>query len=379
MTGAGSVYLDHNATTPPFPEVVDAVMHCLRDGWGNPSSAHSFGSRAVRELEKARDAVARLIKADPARIVFTSGATESCNRALDSVGVGGRAHHLGITSIEHDAVWKKAEDLERRGCRLSEIAVDAQGVVVLESVEAALVAGASLISIQWANGELGTIQPIQSVCSTAARFGAMVHIDASQAAGRIPIDVDAVRADFVSISGHKIGAPPGIGALWVRNDRTLRTGFLGGDQEHRRRAGTQNLIGAVGFGVAAQVREQKQDAIAAEQGRIRDQLEEALTRFGNVNSRSAPRVPNTTSLTMPGIDAAGVVARLNALGVCVSQGSACHSARPEPSRVLRAIGLDEESALATIRISTGWTTTSDDVHTLISQLARVLDRSPVGT
>ena len=378
MSDGVSIYLDHNATTPPYPEVVEAVTRCLRDGWGNPSSAHSIGSRATLTLERARDHVSKLMGCDADRIVFTSGATESCNHVIANAHpIGVSAPALAISAIEHAAVMSATEREERNGRRVVIIPVDSNGVLSLDALETALLSGVRLVSIQWANSELGTIQPVTEAIALARRYGALIHLDACQSLGREPMCLDSLDPDFVSVSGHKIGAPPGIGALYIRDRKTLASLAVGGDQEKRRRAGTENLSGAVGFGEAARIRHEAIGSLSAQWHVIRSEFESRVMKFGHVNAVGAPRVANTTSLTIPAIDGAALVARLDRIGVQVSLGSACHSSRPEPSHVLRAIGMTEGDAYSTIRVSLGWNTTREEVLCTPSRIESLITNALV--
>ncbi len=362
MSGPSPIYLDHNASSPPSAAVVEAVRRAMVDAWGNPSSPHLAGRRARQVLAHAREAVAQLANCDPDRLLFTSGATESCNHVIRAARRPGQSPPgIVVSTIEHAAVLAAAEREGASGRSLSMIGVDHQGLVDLASLEDVVGDGGALVSIQWANNEIGTIQPIEAIAEICRRHGALLHIDACQAYGKIDMDLDALGADFVSISGHKIGAPPGVGALYVRDRRLLPAIQLGGEQERMRRAGTENLPGIAGFGAAAAERFAALPALLARWVSLRAEFEAALPPRVRVNAAEAPRIPNTSSVVLSGLDGASMIARLDAHGICVSQGSACHSARPEPSHVLRAIGLSEEDAYSTLRLSFGADTTRDEV------------------
>ena len=368
-----TIYLDHNATTPPSPTVVEAVCRAMVEGWGNPSSPHLVGRRARAALAAARDAVAELAGCDPDRLLFTSGATESSNHVIRCARRPGAAlPAIVTTAIEHAAVSAAVERESLGGRRVSFVGVDANGVIDLESLGDAIADDGGLVSIQWVNNELGVIQPVAEVAELCARHGALLHVDACQALGKIKIDLDALGADFVSLSGHKIGAPAGIGALYVRDRRSIPAGQVGGEQERSRRAGTENLPGIVGFWAAARERLANFDSIISRWMTLRAGFEVRLPSGARVNGSGAPRVANTSSVTFPGVDGAALLARLDAEGVCVSQGSACHSARPEPSHVLRAIGLSEQDAYATLRFSFGASTTAEEIEAALVVLAAAL-------
>ena len=363
------VYLDHNATSPPSQAVVEAVRRAMTDSWGNPSSPHLAGRRARALLASARESVAALANCDPDRLLFTSCATESCNHVLRAARRPGHAlPALVVSAIEHAAVLSAAEREGNAGRMVSMVGVDHQGLIDLASLEDVAGDGDALVSVQWVNNEIGTIQPISEIASICQRHGALLHIDACQAYGKLPIDLDTLGADFVSFSGHKIGAPPGVGALYVRDRRLLPALQVGGEQERTRRAGTENLPGIAGFGAAAAERMQALPRLEQDWTAMRTAFERALPRGARVNAAEAPRIANTSSIVLPGFDGAALIARLDARGICVSQGSACHSARPEPSHVLRAIGLSEEDAYATLRFSFGAETTRDEVMQALSVL-----------
>ena len=375
MRASSTIYLDHNATSPPSPGVVDAVRRAMAECWGNPSSPHVVGRRARALLSDARDAVAALANCDPDRLLFTSGATESCNHILRSARRPGQALPVIVTStIEHAAVLAAADREAAAGRSVTTIGVDRQGVVDLSSLEDVVGDGGALVSVQWVNNEIGTVQPIAEIASICERHGAMLHVDACQAFGKLEIDLDLLPADFVSFSGHKIGAPPGVGALYVRDRRLLPSLQVGGEQERSRRAGTENLPGIAGFGAAAVERRLALRALVERWTLLRASFESGLPQGARVNAVGAPRIANTSSVVFPGTDGAALIARLDARGICVSQGSACHSARPEPSHVLRAIGLSESDAYATLRFSLGADTTAEEITSVLEAL-----RLEVGT
>lgn len=271
-------------------------------------------------------------------------------------------------TVEHSAVLEAAERESRAGRAWSSIGVDSDGIVDLESLSDVIQDGNVLVSVQWVNNETGVIQPIERVVSMCRASGALIHVDACQAYGKLRLDLDSLGADFVSLSGHKIGAPPGVGALYVADRRRMPAIFVGGDQESGRRAGTENLPGISGFGAAAQERVGILDELLERWTRLQAGFESELPAGTRVNGSGAPRVSNTISATFPGVDGAALIARLDRRGLCVSQGSACHSARPEPSHVLRAMGLTEADAYATVRFSLGPETTSED----LSEVRRIL-------
>jgi cysteine desulfurase len=374
MSTPSPIYLDHNATSPPSPSVADAVRRAMLETWGNPSSPHIAGRRARALLSDARDSVAALAGCDPDRLLFTSGATESCNHVLRAARRPGReAPVVVISTIEHAAVQAAADREAMSGRQVVMVGVDANGTLDLESLEDVVGDGGALVSVQWANNEIGTVQPVAEIAAICERHGALLHLDACQAFGKLDMNLDALLAHFVSMSGHKIGAPPGVGALYIRDRRLLPSMQVGGEQEWSRRAGTENVPGIAGFGAAARERRDALPSLRERWLAQRERFEGALRASARINASAATRIANTSSVVFPGIDGAALIARLDARGVCVSQGAACHSARPEPSHVLRAIGLSEADAYATIRFSFGATTTDEDIGQALERLALELD------
>lgn len=374
MSATPPIYLDHNATSPPTPAVVEAVRRAMVDAWGNPSSPHVIGRRSRAILANARDAVASLANCDPEGLLFTSGATESCNHLIRAARrPSAPLPTIITTTIEHAAVTAACERESRAGRPFIAVGVNVDGLIDLTSLEDVVSDGNALVSVQWANNEIGVIQPVKAIAAICARHGAMLHIDACQAFGKLAVDFDALGADFISVSGHKIGAPTGIGALYVRDCRLLPSMQVGGEQERARRAGTENLLGIAGFGAAAAERRAALPTLVPHWEALRAEFEAALPTGARVNAMRAPRIANTSSVVFPGVDGAALIARLDARGICVSQGSACHSARPEPSHVLRAIGLSESDAYASVRFSFGARTTAAEIHEVLRTLGLELN------
>jgi cysteine desulfurase len=338
-------YLDHNATSPLRPVALDAMVEALQAG-GNPSSIHRPGRAARARIDKARQQVAALVGALPAEVVFTSGGTEANNLAL-----GGHQRVL-VSAIEHESVLKAAPDAER-------IPVDSNGVVDLAALERMLAAGPALVSVMFANNETGVIQPISEIARLARSAGALVHCDAVQAAGKVAVDLHGLGVDYLSLSAHKLGGPAGVGALVVRSDVPFATDRVGGGQESYRRAGTENVAGIVGFGAAAEASRNGLDVAA-----MRDCIEASLP--GRIFGGGAPRLPNTTCISMPGVKAETQVMALDLAGVAVSAGSACSSGKVTRSVVLTAMGVEPAAAEAAIRISCGWNTVFEDIERLIA-------------
>ncbi len=346
-------YLDANATTPPDPEVVEAMLPFLTQHFGNASSSHSSGRRARRALEKARGQVAGLIQAQPEEIIFTSGATESIASVVFFAQQEWPERPLLIIStVEHAAVVEGAARWEQRGGRVKRVPVDAHGFVQLEALKAALEPGkTALVSMIWANNETGVVSPMAEIVELAHEAGALVHADAVQMAGKLPLDVTAVPVDYLSLSGHKMHAPKGVGALFVSRRVPFRPLLIGGGQESGRRSGTENIPGIVAMGKAAELAS-THDMLA--QRELRDEFEQRLLAGwpgALVHGVAAPRLPNTTSICLPGVDSAGMLILLDQRGIECSGGSACHTASLHPSHVLEAMGYDAAHASSTLRFS----------------------------
>ena len=374
------LYLDFNATAPIRAEVADAVSVAMRSRFGNPSSVHRYGQEAKTALDDARTAVARLIGANAPEVVFTSGGTESDNTAIraaaDAFEPKGR-RHLIATAIEHDAVLATFKALETRGWRTTLLPVGPSGVVDPASLERVIGPDTALVSVMLANNELGTIQPVAALAAIARAHGALVHTDAVQAAGRIPVRVTDLGVDLLSISGHKFGAPKGVGALWVRRGLVLQPWATGGRQERGRRAGTENVPALEGFGVAARLAYEDLAEAAVRMAARRDRLEAALLAQvpgSAVNGGGAPRVPNTTNISFDRVEGESLVIGLDLEGIAVSTGSACSSGSLEPSHVLRAMGLPPHRVQSAIRFSLGPDTTDDDIDRTVDAVGRVVAR-----
>jgi len=374
------VYLDHNATTPVHPAVVEAMTKVLREDFGNPSSVHHFGQRAKSAIDHARSSVASLIGADTSEVVFTSGGTESDNfairgaaEALDAT----RRRHLIATTIEHEAVLNTLKALARRGRPTTLLRVDATGIVAPDALKEALTDDTAVVSVMHANNEIGTIQPILELARIAHDRGALFHTDAVQTAGKVTVDVKALDVDLLSISAHKFYGPKGVGALWIRRGLRLLPVLTGGKHERSRRAGTENVAGIVGMGVAATLAAAKIDEEAKSMSTLRDRLEEGVLRAvpGTiVNGARSPRVPNTTNISFDRIEAESLLIALDLEGVAVSTGSACSSGTLEPSHVLKAMGFPPHRTQNSIRFSLGAANTEADVDRVIAILPGIVDK-----
>lgn len=370
------IYLDNNATTAVDPAVLQVLERSLRDVYGNASSIHQEGQAARRTIEEARESVAALIGATAREIVFTSGGTESNNAAIFGTVAAGGSHHIVTTAIEHPSVTEALVELEQQGHEVTPILPSRSGVVPAEEVIAAIRPETKLVAVMLANNETGVLQPVTEIGRICRERGIHFHCDAVQGAGRIDVHVEAIGCDTLALSAHKLHAPKGIGALYVRRGVTLRPQLLGGAQERRRRAGTENVPLAAAFGTAATLAAETR---FREQVRVmRDRFEQRLrTTFGaaiTINGAEAERVPNTSNVTFHDTDGEGLVIALDLSGVAVSTGSACASGRIEPSRVLLAMGLTAEEAKSTVRFSLSRFTMTEEVDLVTDLLAELVPR-----
>lgn len=369
---SGPIYLDYNATTPIAPEVLDAMAPALRELWGNPSSAHALGRRAAEAIEAARAQVAALLGAQDDEIVFTSGGTESDNAAIVGVAEARASHgrHLITSSIEHPAVEESCRYLESRGWSVDRAPVGADGRLIGDALGALIGDRTTLISVMHANNETGVVQPIEQISRLAKECSVAFHTDAAQSVGKIPVRVDELGVDLLTLAGHKLYAPKGVGALYVRRGTPLKRFLHGAGHERGRRAGTENTALIVGLGCACRLAADELEQRAAHDRTLRDRLREELTaRLPTlvVHGELSERLPNTLSLAIPGIDAARLVEELE--GVAAAAGAACHAGVRQPSRVLLAMGVDRATALATLRLTVGRETTEVDVERAANEIA----------
>jgi len=359
------IYLDHNAGSPLRVEAAAAISRLLADAGGNPSSVHRAGQRSRRMLEAARAQVAAIVGAEPRRIVFTSGGTESNNLAIfGAITAASRRRKIISSEIEHSSILAPLAELERRGFEVVRIAPDSDGRIDPARVLAALDGETALVALGLANSEVGTIQDLAPLASACSKAGALLHIDAAQAVGRIPVDVAALGCDLMTLSGHKLGAPAGVGALYVRDYARIAPIIFGGPHESGVRAGTPNQLGAVAFGAAT---EAAINAMREESERIGSLTMSLLNRLREtipglrLNGPLAGRLPNTLNLTFPGVLGESMLIALDLEGVEVSMGSACAAGAVEPSHVLRAMGRSVADARSSLRISLGWDNTADEI------------------
>jgi len=376
------VYLDNNATTPVLPEVLEAMLPCFGEHFGNASSIHHHGQETRGAVERARESVAALLGCRASEVVFTSGGTEGDNLAI--FGLARSGDHVITSTIEHHAVLSACKHLAAKGCEVTHIPVDGRGLVDPADVKRAIRPNTKLITVMFANNETGVVQPVAEIGAIAAEADIYFHTDAVQAAGKIPIDVNKVGCDLLTISGHKVHGPQGVGALYVRKGTQLEPMLFGGSHERSRRAGTENVPGIVGLGKAVEL------AIAGfERGddrkmaAARDHLERELLALDatGLNGDGAPRVPNTTNIYFDGIEGEALVIALDLKGLAVSTGAACSSGAIEPSHVLTAMGLRTNRAKASIRFSLGKQNSVEDVDFALGlvpeTVARLRELSPV--
>jgi cysteine desulfurase len=376
------IYLDNNASTPVLPDVFEAMRPYFGEHFGNASSIHHHGQETRAAVERARDLVASLLGCRPAEIVFTSGGTESDNLAISGLTVPG--DHIITSSIEHHAALHACRHLEEMGCEVTHVPVDGRSLVDPDDVRRALRPNTKLISIMMANNETGVLQPVEEIGKIAAEADIYFHTDAVQAAAKIPIDVEKIGCDALSISGHKMHAPQGVGALYVRKGTRLQPLFYGGRHERSRRAGTENVPGIVALGKAAELAMQGfERGDDHEMSALRDRLQRGIlaqVEEAAVNGEGAPRVPNTTNIYFDHVEGESMVISLDLKGLAVSTGAACSSGAIEPSHVLTAMGLRADRARASIRFSLGKQNTAEDIDFALAlvpeAVARLRELSP---
>lgn len=373
------IYLDHNATTPIAPEVLAAMLPYFTEEYGNASSIHAYGQNARGAVEQARSSVAALVGARASDIMFTSGGTESNNHAiLGAVGAApGKARHMITSAIEHVAVLDTCRALVKNGVELTVLPVDREGLVNPEDVRSAIRPETVMISLMLANNEIGAIEPIEEIGKIAAEKGIVFHTDAVQAAGKIPIDVEKLGVDLLSISAHKFCGPKGVGALFIRKGTQLAPLMYGGHSERDRRPGTEDVAAIAGMGKAAELALTGMHKESERVRGLRDRLEQGLLArvpHSWVNGARAPRVPNTSNLTFPFIEGESMVIALDLKGIACSTGAACSSGALEPSHVLMALGLAPEDARATLRLSLGHQTTEEEIDFALETIPPVIDR-----
>jgi cysteine desulfurase len=362
------IYLDHNATTPVDPAVLNAMLPYFSGDFGNASSIHTFGQRARAAVETAREQVATLLNARPQEIIFTSGGTESDNHAIfgivQALLSAQAAVHIITSSIEHEAVLNTCQALEKQGVTVAYLPVSRDGLIDLNDLRKAIRTGTVLITVMHANNELGTVQPVEEIGRIAAEHDIYFHTDAVQSVGKIPVDVKTLQLDLLSLSGHKLYAPKGVGAIYIKGGTRLRQFLYGGHHQRGFRPGTENVAGIVGLGKAAELARLSLSKDAVRISALRDHLERGLLARvpdSRANGAGAPRTPNTSNITFPGIEGEALIISLDLKGLACSTGAACSSGAVEPSHVLTAIGLPAAEARASIRFSLGRHTTAGEI------------------
>ncbi len=362
------VYLDHNASTPVHPEAVAAMLPYFSEWFGNPSSVHGFGREAREGLETAREQVAHFLRVGKEEIVFTSGGTESDNMAIKGVAMARGRGHIITSKIEHHAVLRAVENLETQGFHATYLEVDSFGMVDPDALRRAIRPDTILISIMHANSEIGTIQPAHALGAIAREHDIPFHMDAVQTFGKVPIDLDAFNIDMLSFSGHKIYGPKGVAGLYIRKGTKMVSVQHGGEHERRRRAGTENVAGIVGFGKAIEIRGRDMAEEARRLTALRERLWEGLSRRVDevrLNGHPTERVPGTCNICFRHVESESIVLGLDLKGIGVSAGSACTSGNVEPSYVLVAMGVPVEWAMGAVRHSLGRSTTAEDIDYVV--------------
>lgn len=372
------VYLDHAATTPVHPQVLEKMLPFFKELYGNPSSIHQFGREVAIEIDKAREKVAKGINAQfPEEIFFTSGGTEADNLAIFGVAkaLKDKGKHIITSVIEHHAVLDACESLEKEGFELTKVPVDCDGLIDLEFLKSAVRDDTILITIMHANNEVGTIQPIKEVVKIAKEKGVYVHTDAVQTFGNIPVDVQELGVDLLTISAHKIYGPKGVGALYVRKGTKIKGISYGGGQERKIRPGTENVPGIIGFGEAAQICVETLEK-TKEMARLRDKLIDGLLKIEDVklNGHRTNRLPGNVNVSIEYIEGEALLLSLDMEGIAASSGSACTSGSLDPSHVLLAMGLSHQTAHGSLRLTLGKDTTEEDIDYCLEVIPRIVDR-----
>ncbi|KGK91601.1 cysteine desulfurase [Desulfosporosinus sp. HMP52] len=374
------VYLDHSATTPVDPEVASVMMTYYTEKYGNPSSVHGFGREAKQALEQARTQVAELIGANPKEITFTSGGTEADNLAIlgTAEALRTKGKHIITSCIEHHAVLETCEHLEKNGFDLTVIPVDEEGVISVDAVQKAIRPDTILITVMHANNEVGSIQPIAEIGKLAKEHGIVFHVDAVQSLGKIPVNVDEMNVDLLTVSSHKIYGPKGVGALYIRKGVRIVPLVYGGGQERKRRSGTENTPGIIGFGKACELAGQRMAEDAQKQIKLRDKLMNGILdriEFVKVNGPlGEKRLPNNVNVSIRYVEGESLLLSLDMLGIAASSGSACTSGSLDPSHVLLGMGLIHEIAHGSLRFSLGRQNTEEEIDYVLEQLPKIVER-----
>jgi len=372
------IYLDNNATTQVAEEVMEAMLPYFREYYGNPSSMHTFGGQVGQKIRTAREQVAALIGALPEEIIFTSCGTESDNSAIRSaLATQPDKKHIITSRVEHPAVRALCAHLATQGYRITELPVDKNGVLDLENLEKSMTPDTAIVSLMWGNNETGVIFPVEAAAAMAHEKGTLFHTDAVQAAGKIPINLKKNVIDMLSISGHKLHAPKGVGVLYIRRGTKFSPYMIGGHQEKERRGGTENSPGIIGLGKACELAAKNMDKENTNVKRLRDKLEgELLKRIpqSRVNGDTENRLPNTTNISFEYVEGEAILLLMNELGICASSGSACTSGSLQPSHVLRAMGVPFTMAHGSVRFSLSIYNTEKEIDFVIEKMPPIIDR-----
>jgi len=370
-------YFDNNATTRVAPEVVESMLPFLTEHWGNPSSAYAFGHQVGQNVAAAREKVAALIDADPRELIFTSCGTESINTAFHcALATQPAKRHVVTTSVEHSATLKYCALFEKFGVQVTYLPVDSGGLISLDTLEKAIRPDTALVSVMFANNETGVLSPVAEVARICRAKGALFHTDAVQVPGKLKVSVREIEPDFLSLSAHKLHAPKGVGALYVKRRTRFQPFLIGGGQERGRRGGTENVASIVAFGRAAELAAMRSAEESARMRALRDRLEEGILgriTGSAVNGSRTNRLPNTTNVAFEGVEAEGILLLLDQAGICVSSGSACTTGSLDPSHVLTAMGCSANRARSSIRFSLGIYNTGAEVDYVLEKLAGVIE------
>lgn len=373
------VYMDHAATTAARPEVVAAMLPYFTENFGNPSSIYEIGAKNKEVITQARETIAKSLGTGAQNIYFTAGGSEADNWALIATAEAyeSKGRHIITSKIEHHAVLHTCDYLKKRGFEITYVDVDENGILDLEALKAAIRPDTILISVMFANNEIGTVQPIEAIGAIAKEHGILFHTDAVQAYGQLPIDVDAMHIDMLSASGHKLNGPKGIGFLYIRKGVKIRSFIHGGAQERKRRAGTENVPGIVGLGKAVQIAMDTMDERIKKETELRDYMIKRIHEeipFAKLNGDKTSRLPNNINFSFRFIEGESLLIMLDMAGICASSGSACTSGSLDPSHVLLAIGLPHEIAHGSLRLTIGYETTKEDVDYTVDEIKKVVER-----
>jgi cysteine desulfurase len=372
----GVIYLDNNATTSVAPEVIEAMLPFFTEYWGNASSAYTFGHQLGKEIERSRESLAKLINADPREIIFTSCGTESNNTAIQSaLTTNPGKRHVVTTAVEHSSVLNHGKHLQKLGCEVTFLGVERDGSLDLHLLQEAIRPDTAIVSIMWANNETGVLFPVEEIAAICQSRGVLFHTDAVQVAGKIPIDVKSLGVDSLSLSGHKLHAPKGIGCLYVKKRSKYSPYLVGGHQERGKRAGTENVPYIVGFGRAAELALERLPEENTRVRRLRDRLENEILQSIPGTARNGSRderLPNTSNIAFSKVEAEAILLKLDQHQICASSGSACTTGSLEPSHVLTAMGVERDLARGSLRFSVGYYNTEQDIERTLSVLPGIV-------